>query len=78
MKGYVETAFSGMKPNLPQRFLIWLDYFLPTYLFKFQAGELYEKIGKYQEALQCYRRGDSYARGNSRPTENDFFFNEND
>ena len=29
----------------------------------FQAGELYEKIGKYQEALQCYRKGDSYARG---------------
>ena len=24
---------------------------------------MYEKIGKYQEALQCYRKGDSYARG---------------
>ena len=29
----------------------------------FQAGDLYEKTQKYQEALQCYRKGDAYRRG---------------
>ena len=27
-----------------------------------RAGDLYEKIRKPQEALQCYRRGDAFAR----------------
>ena len=27
-----------------------------------RAGDLYEKIRKYQEALQCYRRGEAYRR----------------
>jgi intraflagellar transport protein 172 len=27
-----------------------------------QAGDLFEKINKYQDALQCYRKGENYRR----------------
>ena len=35
------------------------EIFLP-----FQAGDLYEKIRMYSEALKCYKKGDNYKRGN--------------
>lgn len=27
-----------------------------------RAGELYENIRKYEDALQCYRKGEAYTR----------------
>ena len=33
------------------------------YLHIEQAGDLYEKVHKNQEALQCYRKGSAYRRG---------------
>lgn len=33
-------------------------------IYVLQAGDLYEKIGKVNEALQCYRKGAAYRRGN--------------
>ena len=31
-----------------------------------QAGDLYEKIRMYAEALKCYKKGDNYKRGKTR------------
>ena len=31
----------------------------------FQAGDLYEKVNRNDEALQCYKKGYAYRRGNS-------------
>jgi len=30
-----------------------------------QAGDLYEKVNRNDEALQCYKKGFAYRRGNA-------------
>lgn len=32
-------------------------------VFSEQAGDLYEKIGNYQRALDCYCKGGAYRKG---------------
>ena len=40
---------------------VWEKHvYAPLYL---QAGDLYETLGKVQEALQCFRKGEAYRRG---------------
>jgi len=34
------------------------------YLPVLQAGDLYEKVHRNDEALQCYKKGYAYRRGN--------------
>jgi len=33
------------------------------YVFLLQAGDLYEKVNRNDEALQCYKKGFAYRRG---------------
>jgi len=34
-----------------------------SYLYLLQAGDLYEKVNRNDEALQCYKKGYAYRRG---------------
>jgi len=35
------------------------------YFVSLQAGDLYEKVNRNDEALQCYKKGYAYRRGNA-------------
>jgi len=47
-------------------FCVWLflNAYVLIYLCLLQAGDLYEKVHRNDEALQCYKKGYAYRRGN--------------